>query len=80
MEKQNKIKALAAQRLVSYGNENPMASDTAEGIAKWCVKMPVDAVLPALESLVEFGVWEKLLRDDRILYRPARFADAKKSQ
>lgn len=78
MEKQGKTTALAAQRLVTYGNENPMASDTAEGIAKWCIKMPVDEVLPALESLVDFGVWEKLLRNDRVIYRPVRFSESKK--
>ena len=70
MEEQNIDNSLAARKLVSYGKENPMASDTAEGIAKWWIKMPLDEVLPALETLVELGIWEKLGREDRVLYRP----------
>jgi hypothetical protein len=70
MQNTNATQSLASEKLVSYGNKNPKASDTAEGIAKWWLKMPLKDVLPALESLVELGVWEKLRRDDRVLYRP----------
>ena len=70
IEKKMAIKSVVAEKLISYTNENPRASDTSEGIAKWWVKMPLDEVLPALESLVEFGLWEKVRREDRILYRP----------
>ncbi len=66
------IKAKVEEKLLSYGKKNPKASDTAEGIAKWWIKMPLKDVLPALESLVETGMWEKLRRDDRVLYRPVR--------
>lgn len=68
-------RSLAANKLISYGNENPKASDTAEAIAKWWIKMPFEEVLPALETLVEFGIWEKLKRDDRVLYRPIHNPD-----
>jgi len=71
MEKTTAIKPAVTEKLVSYGNENPMASDTAEGIAKWWIKMPLEEVLPALELLVESGIWEKVRRDDNVLYRPA---------
>jgi hypothetical protein len=57
-------------KLLCYGIENPSASDTAEGIAKWWVKQPVEKVLPVLEALIRLGVWEKISRDDQILYRP----------
>ena len=66
------IKAEVEEKLLSYGKNNPKASDTAEGIAKWWIKMPLKDVLPALESLVETGMWKKLRRDDRVLYRPIR--------
>ena len=65
------IESVAIEKLISYGKDNPKASDTAEGIAKWWIKMPLEVVLPALESLVELGIWKKLKRDDRILYCPA---------
>ena len=78
MEEQNTGNSLVAQKLVSYGKENPMASDTAEGIAKWWIKMPLDEVLPALESLVERGIWEKLRREDRVLYRPIQHSRMEK--
>jgi len=64
------IESEVAKKLILYGNENPRASDTAEGIAIWCLRMPLEEVLPALELLVERGLWEKLRRDDRVLYRP----------
>jgi len=64
------IKSVAIEKLVSYGKDNPRASDTAEGIAKWWVRMPLEVVFPALESLVELGIWKKLKRDDRVLYCP----------
>ena len=70
MENINETHNVAAKRLLSYAHENPKASDTAEGIAKWWIRMPLEEVLPALESLVKLGVWEKLMRDDRVLYRP----------
>jgi len=57
-------------KLLSYGIENPHASDTAEGIAKWWVKKPVEEVLSVLEALVRVGLWEKIERDDQILYSP----------
>ncbi len=66
------LNSTAARKLISYGNKNPMASDTAEGIAKWWINMPLEEVLPALESLVEHEIWEKLKRDDSVLYRPVR--------
>ena len=66
------IKSVVAEKLISYTNENPRASDTSEGIAKWWVKMPLDEVLPVLYSLVEFGLWEKVRREDHVLYRPIR--------
>jgi len=78
MKKTTAIKSLAANKLISYGNENPMASDTAEGIAKWWIRMPLEAVLPALESLVELGIWDKIRRDDRVLYRPIHNSDLDK--
>jgi len=58
------------EKLVSYAQENPMATDTAEGIAKWWVQMPLKEVLPVLESLVEGGIWQKVRLDDRVLYCP----------
>ena len=70
-----KIESVAIEKLVSYGKDNPRASDTAEGIAKWWIKMPLEVVLPALESLVELGIWKKLKRDDRILYCPVHSPD-----
>ena len=70
MENIKETNDVAAERLISYGYENPRASDTAEGIAKWWIQMPLEEVLPALESLVKLGAWEKLMRDDRVLYRP----------
>ncbi len=64
------INSDVTEKLISYTNENPRAVDTSEGIAKWWVKMPLDEVLPALESLVELGLWEKVRREDRVLYCP----------
>jgi len=64
------LKTGLIEMLVSYSYENPMASDTAEGIAKWWVKMPLKEVLPALESLVERGIWKKIRLEDRVLYCP----------
>ena len=69
------IKSVAIEKLVSYGKDNPRASDTAEGIAKWWIQMPLEVVLPALESLVELGIWKKLKRDDRVLYCPVYSPD-----
>ena len=40
--------------------------------------MPLEVVLPALESLVELGIWEKIRRDDRVLYRPIHNSDLDK--
>ena len=71
------VKSLVAQKLISYGIENPRASDTAEGIARWWIGMPLEEVLPVLESLVELGIWEKVGRDDRVLYRPIFDPDLK---
>jgi hypothetical protein len=64
------IKSGLIEMLVSYSHENPMASDTAEGIAEWWVKEPLKEVLPALESLVEHGIWKKVRLEDRVLYCP----------
>ena len=72
MEKKMAIKSEVAEKLISYTSENPRASDTSEGIAKWWVKMSLDEVLPVLESLVELGLWEKFRRDDHVLYRLIR--------
>ena len=69
------IKSVAVKKLVSYGEKHPKASDTAEGIAKWWVNMPLGVVLPALESLVELGLWKKLKRDDQVLYCPVHSPD-----
>lgn len=66
-----------AEKLISYARENPRASDTAEGIAKWWVKMSLEEVLPALEWLVERGTWEQVRREDGVLYRPVRNVEAK---
>ncbi len=57
-------------KLLSYGIENPNASDTAEGIAQWWVKKPLKEVLPVLEALVRVGLWEKIWRDDQVLFSP----------
>lgn len=76
MKKTAAMKAGVSEKLTSYVNKNPRASDTAKGIAKWWLKMPLEEVLPALESLVEQGVWEKLRRDDRVLYRPNSGSDS----
>ena len=70
MKNKKAIESVVAEKLMSYTNENPRAFDTSEGIARWWVKMPLDEVLPVLESLVEIGIWEKIRREDRILYRP----------
>ena len=66
------INTEAIEKLSFYVKRNPKASDTAEGIAQWWVRMPLEVVLPALESLVELGIWEKLRRDDHVIYRPIR--------
>jgi len=58
------------EKLISYASENPQALDTAAGIARWWIKMPLETVLPALESLVALGIWEKISRDDQVLYGP----------
>ena len=62
---------MVAEKLITYAERNPRASDTAEGIAKWWIKMPLEEVLPVLESLVEHGMWERLKRDDSVIYRRA---------
>ncbi|MCG6893117.1 MAG: hypothetical protein LJE65_05885 [Desulfobacteraceae bacterium] len=71
MVKRKVASAEVIRSLAEYAKENPIASDTAEGIAQWCLKRPVKEVLPALEVLVQMGVWEKLPRGDRVLFRPA---------
>lgn len=70
MVKRRKAHPEVVRYLARYAKENPLASDTAEGIAQWCLKMPVKDVLPALEVLVEMGVWEKLPMKDHVLFRP----------
>jgi hypothetical protein len=70
MKTTSAINTKAIERLRTYAERNPKASDTAEGIAKWWVQMPLEVVLPALEALVELGIWEKLRRDDHVIYRP----------
>lgn len=75
MKKKIAINSDVAEKLASYTNKNPRASDTAEGIANWWLKMPLDVVLPALESLVELGTWEKIRREDQVLYRPVSGSD-----
>ncbi len=70
IKKTTGIKSGVAKKLDSYANENPRAADTAEGIANWWLEVPLEEVLPALEVLVEQGLWEKLRRDDRVLYSP----------
>jgi hypothetical protein len=65
------------EKLISYARENPRASDTAEGIARWWVKMSLKEVLLALEWLVERGTWEKVRREDAVLYRPVRNVEVK---
>jgi hypothetical protein len=72
MKTTSAVNTKAIERLNSYVQRNPKASDTAEGIAKWWVQMPLEMVLPALEALVELGIWEKLRRDDHVIYRPIR--------
>ena len=52
-----------------FTKENPKACDTAEGIARWWLKMPLEKVLPTLEGLVELGSFEKLERRDCVIYR-----------
>ncbi len=74
MKRKSESRPETLKQLVAYAKENPMASDTAEGIAQWCVKRPLRDVLPALETLVQLGVWERLRMNDRVLYRPARRA------
>ncbi len=69
------IETVAVKRLISYTRKKPRASDTAEGIAQWWLKMPLEEVLPALEALVKQGMWEKLKRNDRVLYRPINNSD-----
>ena len=80
MKKTTGLKPGVAEKLDSYANENPRASDSAEGIAKWWLKMPLEEVLPALEVLVEKGLWEKLRRDDRVLYSPIRKSESNKKR
>ncbi len=70
------MKSATIEKLIAYGNKNPNASDRAEGIARWWVKMPLEEVLPALESLVEQGTWEKLKGHDGALYRPRNGSDS----
>jgi hypothetical protein len=72
MEMKMIIKSVVTEKLISYTNENPWAFDTSQGIARWWVKMPLDEVLPVLESLAQFGIWEKVRRKDHVLYRPIR--------
>ena len=59
----------ASEKLVHFLKSNPQASDTAEGIARWWINMPVAVVAQALDQLVKRGVVEKLERDDGIIYR-----------
>lgn len=61
--------AAASEKLVHFLKSNPQASDTAEGIARWWVHMPVAVVVQALDSLVKRGIVEKLERDDGVIYR-----------
>ena len=70
MNDTNAIETVAAKRLISYTRKKPKASDSAEGIARWWLKMPLEEVLPALEALVKQGMWEKLKRNDHVIYRP----------
>lgn len=70
MTKAIEVNPAVAEKLISYGQKHPTAFDTAKGIAMWCIRMPLEEVLPALESLVELGKWEKLELYDRVLYRP----------
>jgi hypothetical protein len=65
-------------KLLSYVIENPNASDTAEGIAQWWVRKPVDQVLPVLEALVRVGLWEEIRRKDQVLYGPLQSSQGMK--
>ncbi len=58
-----------AKKLIFFTDKNPKACDTAEGIATWWLKMPLEKVLPTLEALVELGNFEKLERRDCVVYR-----------
>lgn len=60
MARRQGVRPEIIRSLAVYAKENPIASDTAEGIAQWCLKKPVKEVLPALEVLVQMGVWEKI--------------------
>jgi hypothetical protein len=71
MARRQGVRPEIIRSLAAYAKENPIASDTAEGIAQWCLKKPVKEVLPALEVLVQMGVWEKIPMEDRVLFRPA---------
>ena len=72
--------SMIERRLLLYIDENPLASDTADGIARWWVRMPVGEVMPCLESLVKRGVLEKSERADSIHYskpsNPVHIQDA----
>ena len=59
----------ASEKVEHFLKSNPQASDTAEGIARWWVHMPVSIVAQALDHLVNQGIVEKIERDDGIIYR-----------
>ncbi len=72
--------AAASEKLVHFLKSNPEASDTAEGIARWWVNMPVAVVVQALDYLVKRGIVEKLERDDGVIYRGNMPAESKSNQ
>jgi len=59
------------QNLLSYLQKYPHAADSAQGIADWWVKKPLNKVLPVLEFLVGRNVMEQLEIEDAVIYRRA---------
>ena len=64
-----KINNEVAKILCYFAEKNPKACDTAEGIAAWWLKMPVEEILPTLEGLVVLGSFKKVELKDCVMYR-----------